>query len=106
MLKCHLVKDPRFGYGEGLLSDPSFELKWQEPTGSVKPVILLSSRERHWAIGMRWNYFLELSSRDVPLTDNLLGDCRLGRVRHISGSPRAFMTMLSDTIGTDFLPSR
>jgi hypothetical protein len=66
-----------FGYGEGLLAEPAFELKWKGPSGDLRPVTLLSAREQHLIIGVRWDYFLALSSKDVPLTDVLVGDISL-----------------------------
>jgi hypothetical protein len=62
------------GYGEGLMSDTSFELNWKGASGSLRPVTPVSVHERHLAIGIKWDYFLDLSSKDVPLTDSLVVD--------------------------------
>ena len=79
--KCPMKPDqfPAPGFGEGLMSDPSFELSWKDKSKNVIPVELLSAQQQHQTLSIRWDYFLELSAEDVPLTNTLLIDVSLRR---------------------------
>jgi hypothetical protein len=59
--------------GGGLLGALSFQLKWR--AGSEMQIAsLVSTQTRHRPPGIRWDYFLELSAKDIPLSDSLLID--------------------------------
>lgn len=61
------------GIGGGLLSDPVFETAWKtgDELGSAKVV---PDQVRHKNYSLRWDYFLEIPAKDVPLTEELVVD--------------------------------
>ena len=85
VFKCPAKRNqiPAAGFGEGLMSEPLFDLKWKDDRGNVQPVTFLSARQEHRTYSIVWDYFLELAAKDVPLTDALLIDVSLrGGVTH------------------------
>jgi len=59
-------------YGEGLMSDPSFVANWNgRSSDDLRPAPLLSTVQKHQSPSLRWNYFLELSPKNIRLTDTL-----------------------------------
>jgi len=78
-------------YATDLMTGATFEVSWKgrEETRAVRP---LSSEERHRP-GLRWDYFLEFSSKEVPLTDDLVIETCL----------RSCLKRASVTAGLDFL---
>jgi len=79
--KCPMKPDqiPVPGFGEGLMSDPSFELSWRDKSKNLTPVELLSAQHQHQTVSIRWDYFLELTAKDVSLANTLLIDVSLRR---------------------------
>src|SRR5258706_4148614 len=76
-------------YGEGFMSETSFQLGWKGAFGDLRPVSQLSTHEQHQRPSLQWDYFLELPAKDVPLTDSLLIDISFHRGAahaHLSGS--------------------
>ena len=65
-------------YAAGLMEGASFEVSWKRGD-ETRPATLLSTQERHPGPTSRWNYFLTVPSKDVPLTDNLVIDVSLRR---------------------------
>jgi hypothetical protein len=65
------------GYGEGLLSDPSFDASWKNGSPDSRPVVLFSIKQKLRIPSLQWDYFLDISSKDTPLTDALLIDISL-----------------------------
>jgi hypothetical protein len=61
------------GFGEGLLSDPAFEIAWKAG-GEVRPTAVLPKQIRHKDYSLRWDYFLEIPARDIPLTEEFIVD--------------------------------
>jgi hypothetical protein len=57
-------------FGEGLLSNATFELSWKIES-EVHPIEILSTQVRHTTYHLRWDYFLEISGADLPLTAEL-----------------------------------
>lgn len=76
VLKCPVRPDQieMPGYGEGFMSKTSVQLSWKGVSGEPRPVSPLTTRERHPRPSLEWDYFLEVPSEDVPLTDTLLLD--------------------------------
>ena len=60
-------------FGEGLLSDPTFEIAWKVG-GRARPTTVLPNQIRHKDHSLRWDYFLEIPARDIPLTEELIVD--------------------------------
>jgi hypothetical protein len=60
-------------FGSGLLSSLSFELGWK-PRPERQPIKVISTQVRHPNHGVRWDYFLEISAKDVSLTQELVVD--------------------------------
>jgi len=79
VFRCQNVNSSPEGpeYGSGLMEDASFDLRWETPNGE-ESVTLLSKQEHHDR-GLRWDYYLGFSGKDVPLTDTLLVDISLRR---------------------------
>lgn len=80
ILKCppsNLDQIYPLGYGEGLMADPVFELNWTGARGDLRPATLTSATIQHSIVGTRWDYFLETSCKDEPLTDSLVRDISL-----------------------------
>jgi hypothetical protein len=63
-------------YAAGLMEGASFELSWKRGD-ETRPATLLSTQERHPDSRLRWNYFLTVPSKDIPLTDDLVIDVSL-----------------------------
>ena len=63
-------------YAAGLMEGASFEVSWKRGD-EIRPVVLLSTQERHQSPGIRWYYFLTIPSNNVPLTDSLVIDVSL-----------------------------
>jgi hypothetical protein len=59
--------------GEGLLSDPAFETAWNVGDG-LHPAKVVPDQSRHKNRSSRWDYFLEIPAKDVPLTEELIVD--------------------------------
>lgn len=80
VFRCPLKSDQIMSpdYAAGLMSEASFEASWHDQSG-VKPVHISSVREEH-KLPLRWDYFLELPTKDVPLTETLLVDVSLRRM--------------------------
>lgn len=57
--------------GEGLLSDPAFQLAWKVGD-EVLPSKILSNQVRHKNHGLRWDFFLEIPAKDIPLSAELI----------------------------------
>jgi len=78
-------------YATSLMTGATFEVSWRggQETRTVRP---LSSEERHRP-GLRWDYFLELPSKNVPLTNDLVIETCL----------RGCLKRASITAGLDFL---
>jgi hypothetical protein len=71
--KCAGLVDqtPPLEFASGLLSTLSFEANWK--TGDqVRPALIESVQPRHRKLSARWNYFLEIPAKDVPLTEQLV----------------------------------
>lgn len=62
-------------YAAGLMTDASFEASWKEGA-ETRSIPLLFSEERHRP-GLRWDYFLGIPAKGIPLTENLLIDVSL-----------------------------
>ncbi len=62
-------------YASGLMTGASFEAGWKEGA-QTRPAPLLFMEERHRP-GLRWDYFFQLPSRGVPLSDSLAIDVSL-----------------------------
>ena len=79
--KCPMKPDqlPVPGFGESLMSDPSFELSWRDKSKNLTPVKFLFAQQQHRTLSIRWDFFLELTAKDVPLDDTLLIDVSLRR---------------------------
>ena len=77
--KCPMRPDrfPVPGFGESLMSDPSFELNWRDKLKNLSPVKPRSAQQQHQTVSIRWDYFLEIPAKDIPLTDTLLIDVSL-----------------------------
>jgi hypothetical protein len=59
--------------GRGLLSDPVFETAWK--TGDeLRPAKVVPDQIRHKNHSLRWDYFLQIPAKDVPLTEELIVD--------------------------------
>jgi len=67
------------GFGEGLMEDPVFDLKWVDSVGNVMSVKLLSAQQEHYTVSLRWDYFLEVEANAIPLNNSLLIDTSLRR---------------------------
>jgi hypothetical protein len=78
------------GYGEGLMSDPGFGLAWKDKAQSLHSAALISAKEQHQVPSLRWDYFLELSPKHVPLEYSLIVDVSLRR--------QTFSTQLSASL--------
>jgi hypothetical protein len=63
-------------YGSGLMEQTSFDLAWKAPSLPARPAKILSLKQSH-APGLRWDYILQISGKDVPLRDTLLFDISL-----------------------------
>ncbi len=63
-------------YGAGLMAGASWKVSWKT-RGDIRPVSLVSTTERHRVPSLRWEYFLEVRAKDVPLTDGLVIDVSL-----------------------------
>jgi hypothetical protein len=61
-------------YGTSLLDDLAFQMNWREGPSDKKSVKVVSTQIRHHQYGIRWDYFLEVCSEDIPLTDSLTID--------------------------------
>ncbi len=60
-------------YGSGLLSMLSFQLNWKDGS-EMRTVDIVSSEMRHVRLGVRWNYFLKIPAKDVPLSHRVVID--------------------------------
>jgi hypothetical protein len=68
--------------GQGLLAAPVFVVS-RKVGGELRPVTIISTQMRHKLPGPRWDYFLEIPTKDVPLSDELMVDVFLrGRTEH------------------------
>jgi hypothetical protein len=60
-------------FAASLMSDATFEVRWK--TGdTLKEIDLSSLQERHKSPGLRWDYFLTVQTKDVPLNDEIVVD--------------------------------
>jgi len=57
-------------YASGLLNGASFDVRWMNET-ETRPARVLSTNERHKP-GLRWDYFIDISTQDIPLVDDVL----------------------------------
>jgi hypothetical protein len=58
-------------FGEGLLSDPAFEIAWKM-AGEMHPTKVFPNPTRHKNYSLRWDYFLQISAKDIALTQELI----------------------------------
>lgn len=87
-------------YAAGLMSKASFEVSWHDQSG-VKPALISSVREEHKA-PLRWDYFLELPAKDIPLIETLLIDVRLPRtMQGNEGHITLSSSLVSSSTGTN-----
>ena len=64
-------------YGSSLIEGASFEANWQGIGDTqMRPTSLISAKMLH-RLGVKWDYFLEIEAKDVPLTDTLDVDVSL-----------------------------
>jgi hypothetical protein len=63
-------------FAGGLLANPDFQLSWKTANGLLS-VVPLSIRTRHQALSLRWDYYLNVPTRDVDLTTQMIIDCSL-----------------------------
>jgi hypothetical protein len=52
---------------------------WRDASGKKQTATLLVAQQRHPTLGIRWDYFLTVSAKDIPLTNRLLIDISLRR---------------------------
>jgi hypothetical protein len=64
-------------FGEGLMSGASLTASWEDEHAKTGPVTPLSREERHRPTSLVWDYFLEISAKDIPLTERLQIDVSL-----------------------------
>jgi hypothetical protein len=57
----------------GLLNELSFDVNWKKGS-EIRPVTIASTQRRHRPLAVRWDYFLEISAKDIPLTEQLVID--------------------------------
>jgi|ERR1051325_2529551 hypothetical protein len=55
----------------GLLSNVSFEASWKAGA-QLHPTAIKSRQLRPTRLSSRWNYFLEIPAKDIPLTNDLV----------------------------------
>jgi len=58
-------------FGSGLLSALSFQLSWKKDNSQLAPIVVVSTRIEHPSHGIRWDYFLDIPAKDIPLTTEL-----------------------------------
>jgi len=75
--KCNPTPDEILppDYATGLMTGATFEVSWK--TGTQKRSVLLQSTEEQHRPGLRWDYFLAIPAKGVPLTDELVIDVSL-----------------------------
>jgi hypothetical protein len=67
-----------FDYGAGLIEGASFEVNWQGLRETqTRSASLMSTKMLHRPGRRKWDYFLEIEAKDVPLTDTLDVDVSL-----------------------------
>lgn len=65
----------------GLLSMLSFTVGWRTNNADSQSSVVVPTRIEHLNHGIRWNYFLEIPAKDIPLTTELV--IRLTAREHI-----------------------
>jgi hypothetical protein len=55
----------------GLLGALSFGTNWKANTRDLQLRAVVPTKVEHPNHGIRWNYFLEIPAKDIPLTDEL-----------------------------------
>jgi hypothetical protein len=55
-------------FGSGLLSALSFQLSWKKDNSQSQPIVVVSTKMDHPNHGIRWDYFLDIPAKDIPLT--------------------------------------
>jgi len=65
----------------GLLGTLSFAANWGNNTPNLQPSVLVPVKVEHLNHGIRWDYFLEIPAKDIPLTTVLV--IRLTAREHI-----------------------
>lgn len=73
-------------YGLSLMSTPSFQMAWRNAS-HVYPAHIVSVRERHKYPSSRWNYYVQIDSDGVSLTDMLTIEVIMK-----NGAAHAFLT--------------
>jgi len=63
-------------FASGLLASPTFRLNWGTETGSP-PISVISTRTRHQVTSLRWDYYLEIQTKDANLDSQMTIDCLL-----------------------------
>jgi hypothetical protein len=58
-------------YGVGLLDTLAFKLNWKAEDSGMTAASVISTQSRHSRSGVRWDYFVEVSCSDIPLTNSL-----------------------------------
>jgi hypothetical protein len=65
----------------GLLGTLSFTVGWRTNNADLQSSVVVPTKIEHLNHGIRWNYFLEIQAKDIPLTTELV--IRLTAREHI-----------------------
>ena len=71
LLTLKRMRLPPLDIAAGLLGALSFGASWKINNSDLQPSAVVTTRVEHLSHGIRWNYFLEIPAKDIPLTTEL-----------------------------------
>ena len=73
---CSNPGDRPFDLGKGLMDNLTFEVS-RKLGSNFEPLSILSTQARHKSHMPRWDYFLEIPTANIPLSDEFLVDIHM-----------------------------